>query len=177
MSTTTTCASCGVRPTGAHTHFGLFCEPCGALPYGFYACGICGGTVADGETCCRPADGPVCGCCELATIPPMEPGEEGFYCEGCGTAWQDPTAICPRSCMLHRIGGGPMTAPVEHTCHGAYAFDGRTPGQRTEQCPRCQWLAARPRCAKCGTAATQLVDGLELCWSHAELHRFLGGAR
>ena len=48
-------------------------------------------------------DGPLCGCCGQATIPPR-PGtdEEYDYCEGCGTAWTDPTAVSAGSCYIHR---------------------------------------------------------------------------
>jgi len=48
------------------------------------------------------ADGPVCGCCGQPTIPPTPgTGEEGYYCESCGTAWTDPaTVVGP--CWVHR---------------------------------------------------------------------------
>lgn len=45
------------------------------------------------------ATGPVCGCCGNRTIPPFPgSGEEGFYCETCGTAYDDPTP--PGRCMI-----------------------------------------------------------------------------
>lgn len=47
-------------------------------------------------------DGPVCGCCGQVTIPPTEENEQGFYCEGCGIAWTDPTLKPKLSCELHR---------------------------------------------------------------------------
>ena len=48
-----------------------------------------------------------CGCCGQETMPPYT-GEdgyrfEGWYCEGCGTAWSTPTGPSePDSCRLHR---------------------------------------------------------------------------
>ena len=51
------------------------------------------------------ANGPVCGCCGQPTIPPYTGADgyryEGFYCAGCGAAWDDPTAVVG-PCLIHK---------------------------------------------------------------------------
>jgi len=46
-----------------------------------------------------------CGCCGTVTTPPTPcTDEEGYYCEGCGTAWVDPQVLPPNSCSIHKEG-------------------------------------------------------------------------